>query len=1105
MTRSSTSTDKVELFSLTTPSAVQRATLIAVVACFTLSGFAALLYQTAWLRQFSIAFGTSELAVATVLAAYMCGLAVGAAIADRWVGKVERPIFVYGLLEAGIAVSALAVPLLLQFAQWLYVELLGGQSEIPASLGVDKSLFFLVVAFVVLMLPTGFMGATLPLLTRYAVHSNDQVGPRVALLYAVNTGGAVLGVICAAFLLLPAIGLLGTVWVGVGINLLVFLIAVWLAKAANPEARITVNSEEGTAITVPDKVELGFYFSCVRPLFVRTAFSDKAGELKRLSAAWILPVMCVSGVASFSYEVLWTRMLGHVLGGSIFAFATMLASFLTGIALGSAIASKFCQNRQQAALGFMVTQVAIAGASIFVYVSLDRLIPDEFDFFSRALFAASVMLPATLFIGATFPFAVRILTPHEALIGNGTARVYAWNTLGAIAGAIAAGFWVIPALGFSGTIYVVVLANLVLAFVVAIILVDQRFFTIPVTGGLCLAAFFLFDPQRPEDLVNASFVDPASHQHDDEYEKELFYAVGRSATVMLKERDGMFYLRTNGLPEASIDPKGKPPGMHPQHWLTALPALARPAAQSMLVVGFGGGVALEGVPPSIKNVDVVELEPEVIAANRIISGSRKRDPLGDPRVRIIVNDARGALALTDKKFDIVVSQPSHPWTAGASHLYTREFVEIVRDHLNQDGVFLQWINWQFVDKELLRSLAATLQDAFVNVRLYQHSPAVLHFVASDGPLNIESSLVEEGNLLSRDADHFAEIGALSIEDVAYALVMDEAGVKAFASDAPITTDNYNRLAMGARLIHEHTAEEELFKLLQDHLAYLQSESEARQLIGKGIKWTRLIERMLTTGMIAYAELIAPTIEDPVERLVAKALIHRYRGESDEMYSALEQALDLNPDNQDARFMLIRSRLGSLARGRPSPKLQALANSATGIERAIIDGWRFGGFNDWVSLARLDPVLATARPNELWYEAASQLRAQWRTKVGSPKHASIANQQALEIIDRALATQFSFDLILIRLMAATRANDEFAMVESANMIAQRVEERILRAQKGDYLFERLKLVTTKSQLESITAFLSQHPFSVDQKQAVARVTGELETQIVKLTMINVRRK
>ena len=233
-----------------------------VIACFFLSGLAALLYQTAWLRQFSLVFGTSELAVATVLAAYMGGLALGSAIAGRYAGRVTRPVLVYGILEAGIALSALAVPLLLLAARGLYAAILGDQPAPPDAATIGQPVFYLLVAFVVLAIPTGFMGATLPLLIRYAVRTDAEVGPRVALLYAINTAGAVCGTVIAAFALLPALGLNRTVWVGVAVNVLVFFIAAALAR----NRRDSAPSDETIAAAAPPD----FVTACIRPLFIRS-------------------------------------------------------------------------------------------------------------------------------------------------------------------------------------------------------------------------------------------------------------------------------------------------------------------------------------------------------------------------------------------------------------------------------------------------------------------------------------------------------------------------------------------------------------------------------------------------------------------------------------------------------------------------------------------------------------------------------------------------------------------------------------------------------------------------------------------------------------------
>jgi hypothetical protein len=268
-----------------------------LLACFFLSGFAALIYQTAWTRQFAFVFGTSELAVATVLAAYMGGLAAGAVAAARFVGRVRRPVLVYGVLELGIALAALCVPAALDAATALYVALFGGSNDPADAGGLVAALFYLVSSGAILLVPTGLMGATLPLLARHAVRRESEIGSRVGLLYAINTVGAVAGTVGAGFLLLPRLGLLSTIHVGVAVNGLVFLAAALVARGAEP-------------LPAP----------------------GPRSEAAPTTGRWILPLVMISGAVSFSYEVLWSRLLGHLLGGSVYGFATMLASFLAGIA-----------------------------------------------------------------------------------------------------------------------------------------------------------------------------------------------------------------------------------------------------------------------------------------------------------------------------------------------------------------------------------------------------------------------------------------------------------------------------------------------------------------------------------------------------------------------------------------------------------------------------------------------------------------------------------------------------------------------------------------------------------------------------------------------------
>ena len=249
--------------------------------------------------------------------------------------------------------------------------------------------------------------------------------------------------------------------------------------------------------------------------------------------------------------------------------------------------------------------------------------PTSINAYELSLYALIVMLPATIFIGATFPLAVHILVPNNETTGIGTALVYSWNTVGAIIGSLFAGFFLIPEFGFEGAIKFSVITNLIIAlFTVLLVSSLPKTFSILISTSI-LALIFLYSPIRPESVImRTGFTLSYLNQP-----KELFYEVGKSSTVMMLAEDGYYYIRTNGLPEASIAAKGSPPIQDPEKWLTSLPVTAKPDAENMMVIGFGGGVALEGVPPSIQEVDVIEIEREVINANKTLKDMRNIDPL----------------------------------------------------------------------------------------------------------------------------------------------------------------------------------------------------------------------------------------------------------------------------------------------------------------------------------------------------------------------------------------------------------------------------------------------------------------------------------------------
>jgi spermidine synthase len=947
--------------------------LFLLLLCFFLSGFAALLYETAWTREFATVFGTSELAVSAVLAAYMAGLALGAALAARWVPRLTRPVLAYGVLELGIGLFALAVPFGIAALSKLYVALVGGRPAIPEHLGAAALAFQLGGTFAVLIPCAAMMGATLPLLARHAVRREEEIGPRIGLLYAVNTAGAIAGTLCAAFVLLPALGLRDTIHVGAALNALVFAAAVLLSRAAPPVAA-DVPREPATA---------------------------------RTGARWVLAAIAISGVVSFSQEVLWFRMLGHIFGGSTPAFASMLASFLAGIALGSAAASRFAEQRRSAALGFALAQLGIGLTAWISFHFADRL-PDLANAVGAnaitplpgVLVAGAALLPMTLCIGASFPFAVRLHAATAEEAAAASARVYAWNTLGSIVGAVGAGYVLLPVLGLEGTLVLCAAGNLALALASAWIEAPRRLAlaALALAAGVAIALFPGRPPQRL--LVNTVFQGaPAAGEL-------AFVGVGRSATVTLMQSPFSWRIQTNGLPEAGVFHQAAPPERARETaWLGFLPLLARPDAKQMLIVGLGGAATLAAVPSTFASVDVIELEPEVVEANRRAAPRRGGDPFASPRVKLRLGDARGAMVLTDQRFDAIVSQPSHPWTSGASHLYTREFFELVREHLTPGGVFVQWIGIQFLDDELLRGMLATLLAVFPNLEVYRPLPAVLIFAGSEAPLDsIESSR----RAIAAHRQELLDLGIRCPEDVAAALVLTTAEARALAGAAAPNRDDHNRLASGAHIANGAMRAIQLL-LDEDPIVRLAS----------GLDLSLLAQRLVSIDLVPRLQRLA-NASGPAERELARAWGALVLGRRSEAERAFERALAAGASGESvARGLRLAKRGEGEVAGEP-PAARALASA-----------WRAEAAGDWVRVRELDPELARVAPPDPLFPEIARLRA--RARLAEPGAA--AGQSALEVLRPLLPTEASLGDFLLWARAAEKAGESELAWAAVDRISQ----------------------------------------------------------------------
>lgn len=965
-----------------------------VTACFALSGFSALIYQVAWLRLFAISFGTSEIAVGIVLAGYMAGLAIGAAVAARYANKVRRPVLVYGLLEAAIAISAIAMPWLVGLSGDAYALFAGGQDVPPDAGSFGQLFYYAAFSLLILLVPTAFMGATLPLLARYAVTTDRQLGPRVGLLYALNTVGAVAGAAAAGFVLMPALGLANTVLVGVVVNFAVFVIAVIVAKVA-PGAG-------GPAAAV-------------------RAASSGAPRFK-----FLLPLMLLSGAVSFMYEILWMRMLSHVLGSSVYAFATMLSAFLAGIAIGAGLSAPVARKPETAALLFAGTQFGIAISSALVFIALPYAVQAGI---ADAWLAFAILVPSTIFIGATYPLAVRAYASTASDVAWSAGRIYAWNTVGAVIGALAGGFLVVPGLGFGGAIRLGVAGNLVIGIVAVLLLPVRRRHAVAVVVT-ALAALTLFQPQRPDAVVAKTIFGGSGGT----VVREVFFSVGRSSTVWLTENQARFDLSSNGLPEAQVEFHGAPPVILSQRWLGLWPSLIRPQTESVLVVGLGGGVVLESVPASVTTLHVAELEQDILAANQAIASRRYADPLSRAGLHVAINDARNALRLVSRKYDAIVSQPSHPWTAGASHLFTREFVALAKDHLNDDGVFVQWMNAEFLDENLLGQLAATLLAEFDHVRVYQPSSLALHFVASDQPLGDPAV----------PAEKYSHNGINSVLDITAALLMDEAAVREIArGHGPVTDDN-NRMAMDSNVRAAGLGNAALARIVNDIDPLLNADSPARMSLDEtGIAY--VVSRLLYGAQESRASNLVASVDDEGLQKVLSAMVSQYRGDRTRAQQLLRQV------DSDHAVYGIATFLG--IEGFPPEAGHCGVTRTDGANdgslAAVLTGWCLFAASDWPALERIDARLAATAPRQLWFPHANWLRATWRLKSADPGNTLAL--EALQLVDHAVALSPMPVLYAARAEAALKQALPAHEIESIAFFVRAVDDRLWTLDyQGDFM-------------------------------------------------------
>ena len=762
---------------------------------FFASGAAGLVDQVAWLRYLALVFGNTTLATATLLAVFMAGLGLGAVLFGRLSDRTARPLTLYALLEVGIGLFAIFSPHFFDGMTAVYVAVdraAGGASGAPWSFGLLR----LGLAALCLLPPTLLMGGTLPLIVRGLRDLRDQEGERktarsqlgrdTALLYGANTLGAVCGVAGAGFFAIPLFGLHASLLFSAALNFAAALGALALAR----------RDAQPAAPAVPARAPLA---------------TAPVADRRLLVAAMLM------GATSLAFEVLWTRILVFYLGSTVYAFSLMLFGFLLGIAIGSLAIGRIVDRLERPLALLAAVELGIAATaplSIWLFSTLngrqialsEALRPQGFGVAVLAQLAAvlPILLPPTLLMGVSFPILVRAYAARAGAAGDPDARIgrdlgalYGANTMGCIAGSLAAGFGLVPLLGTQSSL----LAVGAVAAGIALLLARSPELTGPASGagglrwisGVALAtpalflalAFLLpadrvilaagiFGKDRPEDLV---------HFHEDASAAVAIRRMSAAAGDYLS-------LELNG-----VNVAGTSPDLYAvQKMQGHLPLLLGKSRDARVVhIGFGSGGTAHAVSRHpVSEIRIVELSPAVLAASDRYFGAINHGVLADPRVRVEINDGRNFLLATSETFDAVLSDSIHPRYAGNGSLYSEEYFRLLADRLAPEGVVSMWLPMYTLTPPNFAMIVRAFKNVFPETVIWYEPSALNSFTIvtgrkSGGPWNDEA--LARGFADPAIVEALADIGMRRPADILACYLSSGAELDDFLGDTPPHVDD----------------------------------------------------------------------------------------------------------------------------------------------------------------------------------------------------------------------------------------------------------------------------------------------------------------------------
>ena len=742
---------------------------------FVLSGGYALVYEVAWAKYLSLFIGSTTLAHMCVLAAFMGGLALGSIVIGRMTPRLRRPLAGYGVLEIVIGLYAVVFPF---FIHPLQTSVLKAAADIP----IGSPLWAILkigVAMGVLLWPTFLMGGTFPMLMRHyqpGANSKSEIEDKSEWLYLTNCVGAVAGALAAGFFLIPHIGLRATLS-GVGFS------NVALGAAAVGLAMV------GPSIGTQKKQ------------------ADMPAPSQR--NAWpIYTAITISGITAMIYELVWIRLFSVTLGSSTYSFTLMLAAFITGIALGSMAVGLSKWVRRNPLLSFALAELAIGFviiASIPQYEKLSYIFwrwgyllnrtNEAFGLFNLIKYALcfAVMAAPTFLFGMTLPLAMKSAIRRNEMIGRDSGAIYGANTAGNIVGALLTGLVLIPFLGIRHSLEIALLANIGIG--VLLLWFSPVSYRLPAAGVACLMAIVLVTalPQwTPAHLFTGNFRNlskkpPTWSKYDaaSRRAKILYYGEDGSANVaVMQARRGERLLIINGKTDASSSTD-----MPTQVLIGQLPMFFKPDARDVLLIGLGSGATAGSVltHPQTR-VDCLEISPAVVKSVKCFADVNW-ESWKNPRMNLMIEDARTYVTVTNRKYDVVISEPSNPWLAGVAGLFSKEHFESVDRTLKPDGILIQWMQGYETSDDLVTMVIRTMSNTFPYVCIFQSAEYDYILMASHEPLKPDFPAMERAVKIPAVKKDLGRVGIDSVTVLLSTQMLSADAASELAGDGPINTDD----------------------------------------------------------------------------------------------------------------------------------------------------------------------------------------------------------------------------------------------------------------------------------------------------------------------------